>query len=322
MNTRAWIGGATAASVVGASFPVSEALVDYPLATGQMIRYAAGALILTALLKGRLGQADAEGARAAGAGRRDRHGRLQPGRARRGRAHGRDQHRRDHRRLAGDPRAHRQDPRPAHPDGGGRRWSPAPRSSTAPTPASARSAWRSRSSRSAARSASRCSPRRCSPASARCGSPPGRRSSPRSSSPSSRRGDVPTPTHSEAAAIAYLAVITTALAFVLWFGAVQTLGAAKAGLLVGFMPIAAVTVDAALNGRSAVHRGHRRDGARGRGDRVRGHAAAGAGPAPPAQRSRRPPVRLATRCPDPQRGPGNVGHRSDDARAAHPRCSP
>jgi len=56
MNTRAWIGGATAASVVGASFPVSEALVDYPLATGQMIRYAAGALILAALLKGRLGR--------------------------------------------------------------------------------------------------------------------------------------------------------------------------------------------------------------------------------------------------------------------------
>jgi drug/metabolite transporter (DMT)-like permease len=64
------------------------------------------------------------------------------------------------------------------------------------------------------------------------------------------RGDVPTPTGTEAAAIAYLAVITTALAFVLWFGAVQTLGTAKAGLLVGFMPIAAVAVDAALNGRT------------------------------------------------------------------------
>ena len=64
------------------------------------------------------------------------------------------------------------------------------------------------------------------------------------------RGDVPMPTHGEAAAIAYLAIITTALAFVLWFSAVQTLGAAKAGLLVGFMPIAAVTVDAALNGRT------------------------------------------------------------------------
>jgi drug/metabolite transporter (DMT)-like permease len=64
------------------------------------------------------------------------------------------------------------------------------------------------------------------------------------------RGDVPTPTVDEAAAIAYLAVITTALAFVLWFGAVGQLGAARAGLLIGFMPIAAVAVDAALNGRT------------------------------------------------------------------------
>ena len=64
------------------------------------------------------------------------------------------------------------------------------------------------------------------------------------------KGDIPTPTHTEAAAIAYLAVITTALAFVLWFGAVQQLGAGRAGLLVGLMPIAAVAVDAALNGRT------------------------------------------------------------------------
>src|SRR3954470_14668824 len=60
MTTRAWIGGAIAASVVGASFPVSEALVDYPFASGQMIRYAAGALILTALLKGDLGRPTAK----------------------------------------------------------------------------------------------------------------------------------------------------------------------------------------------------------------------------------------------------------------------
>ena len=50
------MGGGAAASIVGASFPVSEALVDYPLATGQMIRYAAGAVILTVLAKGRLGR--------------------------------------------------------------------------------------------------------------------------------------------------------------------------------------------------------------------------------------------------------------------------
>ena len=63
-------------------------------------------------------------------------------------------------------------------------------------------------------------------------------------------GDVPAPDGGEAAAIAYLAVITTALAFVLWFGAVQRLGADRAGLLVGLMPVAAVAVDAALNGRA------------------------------------------------------------------------
>jgi drug/metabolite transporter (DMT)-like permease len=60
-------------------------------------------------------------------------------------------------------------------------------------------------------------------------------------------GTIPTPSTTEIAAIAYLAVITTALAFVLWFGAVQKLGADRAGLLVGLMPIAAVTVDAVLN---------------------------------------------------------------------------
>ena len=63
-------------------------------------------------------------------------------------------------------------------------------------------------------------------------------------------GDIPMPTQHEATAIAYLAVITTALAFVLWFGAVEQLGADRAGLLVGLMPIAAVTVDALLNGHA------------------------------------------------------------------------
>ena len=63
-------------------------------------------------------------------------------------------------------------------------------------------------------------------------------------------GDIPTPTAEHTAAIAYLAVITTALAFVLWFGAVQQLGADRAGLLIGLMPVAAVVVDAALNGRT------------------------------------------------------------------------
>ncbi len=63
-------------------------------------------------------------------------------------------------------------------------------------------------------------------------------------------GDIPTPSTTHVAAILYLGLITTALAFVLWFSAVQELGSGRAGLLVGFMPIAAVTVDAALNGRT------------------------------------------------------------------------
>ena len=91
----------------------------------------------------------------------------------------------------------------------------------------------------------------------------------RAAARSSRAGDIPTPTTTEAAAIAYLAVITTALAFVLWFGAVQQLGADRAGLLVGLMPVAAVAVDAAPQRPSAVHRGPRGDGARGRGCRPR-----------------------------------------------------
>jgi drug/metabolite transporter (DMT)-like permease len=61
---------------------------------------------------------------------------------------------------------------------------------------------------------------------------------------------IPAPTAQEAAAIAYLAVVTTALGFVMWFGAVQRLGADRAGLLVGLMPVAAVAVDAALNGNA------------------------------------------------------------------------
>jgi drug/metabolite transporter (DMT)-like permease len=64
------------------------------------------------------------------------------------------------------------------------------------------------------------------------------------------RGEIPTPTVTHTAAILYLGLITTALAFVLWFGAVQQLGSGRAGLLVGFMPIAAVAVDAVLNGHA------------------------------------------------------------------------
>src|SRR3954452_12534612 len=51
-----WLRGAAATIIVGASFPISQALVDYPYATAQMIRYGVGALSLIALLKGRLGR--------------------------------------------------------------------------------------------------------------------------------------------------------------------------------------------------------------------------------------------------------------------------
>jgi drug/metabolite transporter (DMT)-like permease len=48
------------------------------------------------------------------------------------------------------------------------------------------------------------------------------------------------------AAIGYLALFVTALAFVLWYSAVRTLGAGRAGLLTGIAPIAAALVGALL----------------------------------------------------------------------------
>ena len=127
--------------------------------------------------------------------------------------------------------------------------SPAPRSSTASTRASrALGALLAVAALARPRSASRCSPRRCSRASARCASPPGpawlatvsSRCSPAATSRPRPRARPPRSSTSRS--------ITTALAFVLWFGAVQRLGAGRAGLLVGLMPVAAVAVDAALNG--------------------------------------------------------------------------
>jgi drug/metabolite transporter (DMT)-like permease len=46
----------------------------------------------------------------------------------------------------------------------------------------------------------------------------------------------------------YLAVAVTALAFVLWYSCVQTLGAGRAGLLTGVAPIAAAATGVALGG--------------------------------------------------------------------------
>ena len=44
----------------------------------------------------------------------------------------------------------------------------------------------------------------------------------------------------EAVAFAYLAVVVTALAFVLWYEALDRLGSARAGLLAGLVPVSAL----------------------------------------------------------------------------------
>ena len=57
------------------------------------------------------------------------------------------------------------------------------------------------------------------------------------------------PSPAEAAGLAWLAVVVTALAFVLWYSAVQALGVERAGLFSGVLPVAALFCAAAL-GRS------------------------------------------------------------------------
>jgi len=49
-------------------------------------------------------------------------------------------------------------------------------------------------------------------------------------------------------AVGYLAVVVTAVAFVLWYGAVAALGPARAGLLTGVVPVAAAGLGAVLGG--------------------------------------------------------------------------
>jgi drug/metabolite transporter (DMT)-like permease len=53
-------------------------------------------------------------------------------------------------------------------------------------------------------------------------------------------GDLRMPDGTETAALAFLAVLPTALAFVLWYAAVRRLGVDRASLLVGLMPVAAL----------------------------------------------------------------------------------
>jgi drug/metabolite transporter (DMT)-like permease len=51
-------------------------------------------------------------------------------------------------------------------------------------------------------------------------------------------------------AIAYLAMVSTAIAFVLWYRAVARLGAERAGLFAGLMPVSAALVGAAVTASS------------------------------------------------------------------------
>jgi drug/metabolite transporter (DMT)-like permease len=54
------------------------------------------------------------------------------------------------------------------------------------------------------------------------------------------------PTLAQAASLAWLATIVTAVAFTLWYSAVQTLGVERAGLFSGVLPVAALLAAAAL----------------------------------------------------------------------------
>lgn len=57
---------------------------------------------------------------------------------------------------------------------------------------------------------------------------------------------LPVPTAREAAALVYLAVVVTALAFVAWYTAVHRLGAERAGLFSAVLPVTALLAAAAL----------------------------------------------------------------------------
>ena len=196
-----WIKGAIATSVVGASFPVSDALTDYSYAAGPADPLRDRRADPARTPEGPPRPAHAKGVRAAERDRRRRHGRLQPRGARRRRPHRRDQRGRDHRREPGPAR-----PRHRPPPGAPRRArssSRARRSSTAPTRTVTAPRRRcSRSPRSSAKSASRCSPRRCSPASARCASPPGPSVLATAQLAVLTTGDIPTPSATNVAAIA------------------------------------------------------------------------------------------------------------------------
>ncbi len=54
------------------------------------------------------------------------------------------------------------------------------------------------------------------------------------------------PTATETAALAYLAVVVTAVAFLLWYSGLARLGAARAALFAGLVPVAALAASVAL----------------------------------------------------------------------------
>lgn len=64
-------------------------------------------------------------------------------------------------------------------------------------------------------------------------------------------GALPVPTVEEAAALAYLAVMVTAAGFALWYSSIERLGVDRAGLFAGVMPVSALLTAAAI-GASAV----------------------------------------------------------------------
>ena len=59
-------------------------------------------------------------------------------------------------------------------------------------------------------------------------------------------GMIRVPTTAEAAGLAYLAVVVSAGAFVLWYTALPRLGADRAGLLAGVVPIGAIATTVTL----------------------------------------------------------------------------
>lgn len=242
-----WIKGAIAAGVVGASFPVSDALTDYSYAAGQLIRYAIGALILVALLKGRLGKPTLKelallnataavgmvGFNLAVLAAVDQIGATNVGVI-----------------IGASPvllalaTGHRQVlPAALVVVAGAAIVNGADSTVTLLGALLAVAALLGEVGFTllAAPLLPRLGPMRVAAWTALLAT---------LQLALLTQGEVPTPTATHAAAILYLALITTALAFVLWFSAVKELGSGRAGLLVGFMPIAAVTVDTLLNGRA------------------------------------------------------------------------